>query len=117
MLEPVPHRVEALKMAIVVSVAVGGLLIMHCFDGAINSLSSPDGTPSHHVLAGGTHDGMGICLFVLSIASLGVAAVRAGRKHHALFAARPTLVMPVLWSSWTPPAGWSRLLVLGVMRH
>jgi hypothetical protein len=104
-------------MAILVSVAVGGLLIMHCFDGAIISLSSPDGAPSHHVLAGGLHSGMGICLFVLSIAGLGMAAVRAGRKHHALFAARPTLVIPVLWSSWTPPAGWSRLLGLGVMRH
>jgi hypothetical protein len=116
-LEPVPHRVGALKTAILVSVAVGGLLIMHCFDGAIISLSSPDRAPSHHVLAGGTHGAMGICLFVLSIAGLGIAAVRAGRKHQALFAARPSLVTPVLWSTWSPPAGRFRLLGLGVMRH
>jgi hypothetical protein len=116
-LEPVPHRVGALKTAILVSVAVGGLLIMHCFDGAIISLSSSDGAPSHHVLAGGTHGAMGICLFVLSIAGLAVAAVRAGRKHQALFAARPSLVIPILWSTWSPPAGRSRLLALGVMRH
>lgn len=117
MLEPVPHRVGTLKTAILVSVAVIGLLVMHGFDGAIISLSSPDRAPSHHDLAGGTHGAVGICLFVLSIAGLGIAAVRAGRKHQALFAARPSPVIPVLWSTWSPPAGRSRLLGLGVMRH
>jgi hypothetical protein len=116
-LKPVTHRVEALKMAILVSIAVGGLLIMYSLDGAIISLSSPDRASSHHTLARGTHGAVGICLFVLSIAGLGMAAVRAGQKHQALFAARPTLVIPILWSTWSPPAGRSRLLALGVMRH
>ena len=117
MLEPIAHRARALKTAILVSVAVLGLLVMHGFDGAIISLTSSDGATSHHDLAEGTHGALGLCLFVLSIAGLGVAAARAGQKHQGPFTARPTMMTPVLWSSWTPPAGWSRLLGLGVMRH
>ena len=117
MLESVPHRVGALKTAILVSVAVLGLLVMHGFDGAIISLTSSDGATSHHDLAEGTHGTLGLCLFVLSIAGLGVAAARARQEHQGLFTARPTMATPVLWSTWSPPAGWSRLLDLGVMRH
>jgi hypothetical protein len=116
-LEPIAHRARALKTTILVSVAVLGLLVMHGFDGAVISLTPSDGATSHHDLAEGTHGTMGLCLFVLSIAGLGVAAARAAQKRRGPFTARPTMATPVLWSTWSPPAGWSRLLDLGVMRH
>jgi hypothetical protein len=116
-LEPVRYRIGGLKTLILVSVAVVGLLAMHGFDGAIIGLSSPEGASSYHDDAEGTHGALGLCLFVLSMASLGLAAIRAGKKHQGLFAAWPTVVSLVRWSNWWPPAGRSRLLALGVMRH
>lgn len=52
------------------TVAVAGLLSMHGFDGAVGSLSGPP-----HIAAeeGTGHDALGICVFVLSIAGLGMA--------------------------------------------
>ncbi len=115
-LEPVRYRIRGLKTLILVSVAVVGLLAMHGFDGAIISLTPPDAASSHHDDAG-IHGALGLCLFVLSMAGLGLAAIRAGKKHQGLFAAWPTVVSLVRWSNWWPPAGRSRLLALGVMRH
>lgn len=101
---------------ILVAAAVAGLLIMHGLEGATMSLTTPDGPSSHHDDGAGTHGMMGLCVFVLSLAGLGVAAGRAGSKHQRFFAASPFVVIPVRWSIWSPPAGRFRLLDLGVMR-
>lgn len=106
-----------LPTAVLVSSAIAGLLIMHGLEAATIGLTA-EASVSHHDDGSATdlHGALGICVFVISIVGLGIAAVRVGRPSHRFIPARPATVRSVQTPVWSRPAGRPLLLDLGVLR-
>lgn len=111
------HRKRLLPTAVLVSSAIVGLLIMHGLEAATLSLTT-DASLSHHDDGSATdvHGALGICVFVVSVVGLGVAALKAGRQRQRFIPAWPATATSVQGSGWSRPAGRPLLLDLSVLR-
>ena len=90
---------------------------MHGLEAATLSLTN-DASVSHHDDGSATdvHGALGICVFVISLVGLGVAAVKAGRQRQCFIPAWAATVTSVQRSGWSPPAGRPLLFDLSVLR-
>lgn len=110
------RRVNLHATAGLVAVAIAGLLIMHGVDVATLRMTDADQPASQHDDQSESHGALGVCVFVASIAGIGLAAVAVRRRHPGSPVAVRLTNVPGRRSIWSAPSGRSRLIDLSVLR-
>jgi hypothetical protein len=100
-----------------IATAVSGLLMMHGLEAAV-SVAAPHGAPSHQGdgMDPESHGVLGLCLFVVSIAGSGAAAVSTRRRPDRLSPARLDMMAWFGTPTRSSPAGRLLLIDLSVLR-
>jgi len=110
-------RIESLLWTTgLVAVAIAGLLMMHGFESAAFSFTHEGESTVHAVQSGDGHGGSGVCLFVASMAGIGLAGAKLRRRRAVFVASLRRAPLPCRWPEWCAPAGRSRLIDLSVLR-
>ena len=94
-----------------VALALAGLVSMHGLDGAAASLSEPSHTSAEESTG---HETLGICVFVLAIAGLGMATPSSTPRQRVTGRYRQTETVPR--HPLSSGGGRSRLILLCVLR-
>ena len=109
-------RTSLLWTATLVAVAIAGLLVMHGFESAALTWTDTGRATRHQPHNPDSHGALGICVFVASMAGVGLAAAwPRGRRLGFVATLHPTF-RPLRWPTWLAPAGRSRLIDFGVLQ-
>jgi hypothetical protein len=99
-----------------VAVAVAGVLLMHGFEGAAFTFTDQGQSTRHQTHSPESHGAIGLCVFVVSMAGIGLGAARLRRRRLSFVAPSGEMFQASRCPSWSAPAGRSLLIDLGVLR-
>ena len=99
-----------------VAVAVAGLLVMHGFESAALTFGDEGQSTRHIDDSPESHTAVGVCVFVASIAGIGLGAAKLRRRRLGFVATPGVTFFPSRRPRWSAPAGRFRLIDLGVLR-
>lgn len=99
-----------------VAVAIAGLLVMHGFEGAALTFTDQGQSTRHQTRSPESHGAVGLCVFVVSMAGIGLAGARLRRRRLSFVAPLGEMFLPSRCPSWSAPAGRSLLIDLSVLR-
>jgi hypothetical protein len=109
-------RNSLLWTATLVAVALAGLLAMHGFQGAALTWADTGQATRHQSHNPDRHGALGICVFVASMAGVGLAAAWSRRRRLGFVAALHPTFRPSRGPKWFAPAGRCRFIELSVLR-
>ncbi len=109
-------RSSVLWTATFVAVAISGLLVMHGFEAAALTWTDTGRASRQQSHNPDGHGALGICVFVASMAGVGLAAAWPRKRRLGFVAALHPTFRPSRWPTWFAPAGRSRLIDLSVLR-
>lgn len=99
-----------------VAVAIAGLLVMHGFESAALTFTDQVQSTRHQTRSPESHGAFGVCVFVTTMAGLGIAAGSLRRRRLSFVALSGEIFVTSRCPSWSAPAGRSLLIDLSVLR-